>query len=109
MAAPTGAALLLPAETRGFHLIRLASLSTFPSRGRLERENKSPHMNVRAFDIFSAGQEYNYIMYFFSSAGTVSGSTEMLMTKSIFSAAANLSSQAMKVQRASLDLSPTSL
>ena len=36
MAAPTGATLLFPAKTQDFHLIRLASLSTFPSRGRLE-------------------------------------------------------------------------
>ena len=36
MAAPTGATLLFPAKTQDFHLIRLASLSTFPSRGRLD-------------------------------------------------------------------------
>ena len=37
MAAPTDAGLLLPSKTRDFHRIRLASLGTFPLRGRLEK------------------------------------------------------------------------
>ena len=48
MLAATSAGLLVPAENRIFHLIRLASLSTFPSRGRLEK--RSPFYDMWFFD-----------------------------------------------------------
>ena len=51
MLAATSAGLLVPAENRIFHLIRLASLSTFPARRRLEK-TFSPYFFTLPFSFF---------------------------------------------------------